>query len=80
MDENSWPNVEFGGLVRPVAEADVTRFLDLIAGQRAKGVSLVKTMITGYTAVLASPGFVFVSEKAGPLGNYALRSCFREDR
>ncbi len=57
---------------RPVAEADVKRFLDLIAGQRAKGVSFVEAMITGYTAVLASPGFVFVSEKAGPLDDYGL--------
>ena len=80
MDENSWPNVELGDLVRPVAEADVKRFLDLIAGQRVKGVSLLEAMITGYAAVLASPGFVFVSEKAGPLGDYGLRSCFREDR
>ncbi len=57
---------------RPVVEADVKRFLDLIEGQRAKGVSFAEAMITGYTAVLASPGFVFVKEKAGPLDDYGL--------
>ena len=57
---------------RPVVEADVKRFLDLIAGQQAKGVSFTEAMLTGYTAVLASPVFVFVSAPAGRLDDHGL--------
>lgn len=57
---------------RPVAEADVKRFLGLIEGQLAKGVSFTEAMITGYTAVLASPGFVFVNVPPGRLDDSAL--------
>ncbi len=57
---------------RPVVETDVKRFLGLIEGQLAKGVSFTEAMITGYTAVLASPGFVFVNAPAGRLDDYDL--------
>lgn len=56
----------------PVAEADAKRFLALIEGQLAKGVSFTEAMITGFTAVLASPGFVFLNAPAGRLDDYRL--------
>src|SRR4051794_33041495 len=57
---------------RPVAEADVRRFLALVADRRAAGLSFAEAMIAGYTAVLASPGFVFLDEPPGPLDDHAL--------
>ncbi len=57
---------------KPVAEVDVQRFLRLIAGQRSAGLSFAEAMLAGYTAVLASPGFVFVNEQPGRLDNISL--------
>ncbi len=57
---------------RPVAEADVQRFLGLIEQRRAAGLGFAEAMIAGYTAVLASPGFVFLDEAPGPLDDHAL--------
>jgi hypothetical protein len=44
---------------RPVAEADVRRFLALYDEQFKLGNGFTRSMLTAYTAVLASPGFVF---------------------
>ena len=57
---------------RPVAETDVQRFLALVEERRGAGLSFAEAMIAGYTAVLASPGFVFLDEKPGPLDDAAL--------
>ena len=57
---------------RPVAEADVQRFLLLFDDQFKKGSGFTRSMLSAYTAVLASPGFVFVEEKPGRLDDYAL--------
>jgi hypothetical protein len=57
---------------RPVVESDVQRFLKLMDDRRAAGLSFAEAMIAGYTAVLASPGFVFLDEKPGKLDDYAL--------
>ncbi|MCX6951789.1 MAG: DUF1592 domain-containing protein, partial [Verrucomicrobia bacterium] len=57
---------------RPVAEADVKRFLALVEERRAAGLSFAESMLAGYTAVLASPGFVFLDEKPGKLDDTAL--------
>ena len=57
---------------RPVAEADVQRFLALVEDRRGAGLSFGEAMIAGYTAVLASPAFVFLDEKPGPLDDRAL--------
>lgn len=57
---------------RPVEEADVQRFLGLFNDQMNKGFSFAQSMITAYTAVLASPGFVFIEENPGKLDAYAL--------
>ncbi len=57
---------------RPVSENDVQRFLALIENRRAAGLSFAESMLAGYTAVLASPGFVFLDEKPGRLDDHAL--------
>ena len=57
---------------RPVADADVQRFLTLVHERRAAGLSFAESMLAGYTAVLASPGFVFLDEQPGRLDAYAL--------
>jgi hypothetical protein len=57
---------------RPVVESDVQRFLALIEERMTAGLTFTEAMIAGYTAVLASPGFVFLDEKPGKLDDYAL--------
>ena len=57
---------------RPIVERDVQRFLGVINEQFKTGHSFAESMIAGYTAVLASPGFVFIEEKPGRLDDYAL--------
>jgi len=56
----------------PVVESDVQRFLALVENRRAAGLSFAESMLAGYTAVLASPGFVFLDEKPGRLNDTAL--------
>jgi hypothetical protein len=55
-----------------VEEADVKRFVALIDAQRKAGLSFTDAMIAGYTAVLASPAFVYLNETPGRLDDYAL--------
>ncbi|HZV06731.1 MAG TPA: DUF1592 domain-containing protein [Gemmataceae bacterium] len=57
---------------QPVVEADVRRFLALYDDQFKKGESFTRSMLTAYTAVLSSPGFVFVEAKPGRLDDRAL--------
>ena len=57
---------------RPVAEADVQRFLTLYDDQFKKGHGFTQSLLSTYSAVLASPGFVFVQEKPGRLDDQAL--------
>ncbi len=57
---------------RPADEADVKRFLALFDDQMKKGDGFTRSMLSMYTAVLASPGFVFVEEKPGRLDDAAL--------
>ena len=57
---------------RPVAEADVKRFLALFDDQFNKGHGFTRSLLSAYSAVLASPGFVFVEEKPGRLDDHAL--------
>ena len=57
---------------RPATEAEVKRFLALFDDQVKKGEGFTRSMISMYTAVLASPGFVFVEEKPGRLDDHAL--------
>jgi Protein of unknown function (DUF1592)/Protein of unknown function (DUF1588)/Protein of unknown function (DUF1585)/Protein of unknown function (DUF1587)/Protein of unknown function (DUF1595)/Planctomycete cytochrome C len=55
-----------------VDEADVKRFVSLVDSQRKAGLSFTESMIAGYTAVLASPSFIYLEEKPGRLDDYAL--------
>jgi hypothetical protein len=57
---------------RPVAEADVQRFQALFDDQFKKGNGFTRSLLSAYTAVLSSPGFVFVQEKPGRLDDHAL--------
>jgi hypothetical protein len=57
---------------RPVTEAEVTRFLALYDDQFNKGHGFTRSLLSAYSAILASPGFVFVEEKPGRLDDYAL--------
>src|SRR5262249_40335616 len=57
---------------RPVEEGDVERFLRLIQSALKNGYDFTEAMIAGYTAVLSSPGFLFLDEKPGLLDDYAL--------
>ncbi len=57
---------------RPVEESDVQRFVGLFNDQMGKGFGFAQSMMTAYTAVLASPGFVFIQESPGKLDPYAL--------
>jgi hypothetical protein len=59
---------------RPVAEAHVQRFLGLFNQEFQLGHGFTRSLLSAYTAVLASPGFVFVQEKPGRLDDYALAS------
>jgi hypothetical protein len=57
---------------RPIIEREVQRFLAVIKGQIDSGHTFAESMIAGYTAVLASPGFVFIQEPKGRLDDHAL--------
>ena len=57
---------------RPPAAGEADRFIALAEERRAAGLSFAEAMLAGYTAVLASPGFVFLEEKPGRLDDYAL--------
>ena len=57
---------------RPATKADQDRFLALILDSLAKGFSFTDSMIAGYTAVLASPGYLYHQAYQGSLDGYAL--------
>jgi len=57
---------------RPVEEPDVQRFLGLFEREFALGSGFARSMLTAYTGVLVSPGFVFVAEPPGKLDDWAL--------
>ncbi len=57
---------------RPVEEAEVQRFLGLFKREFQLGSGFARSMLTAYTGVLVSPGFVFVEEQPGKLDDWAL--------
>jgi hypothetical protein len=57
---------------RPVREEHFERMLALFHDQLGKGYGFAKSLLAAYTAVLASPGFVFVEEQPGRLDDFAL--------
>ena len=59
---------------RPVSEDEVGLFVDLFNDQYSQGLGFAKSMLASYTAILSSPGFLFVDEKPGRLDDYALAS------
>jgi hypothetical protein len=58
----------------PATEAEVQVFIDLFNDQYHQGLGFAKSMLAAYTAVLSSPGFLFVEEKPGRLDDFALAS------
>jgi hypothetical protein len=59
---------------RPVEEPHVQLFLALFNNQYGSGAGFTRSMLSTYTAVLSSPGFLFTDEKPGPLDDFALAS------
>ncbi|MFO1451026.1 MAG: DUF1592 domain-containing protein [Opitutaceae bacterium] len=57
---------------RPVLETDVSRFLSLFDERRRAGLGFAEAMVATYTAILASPGFVYLNESPGRLDDHAL--------
>lgn len=57
---------------RPVAPGEVARFLPVVERALTAGIAFADAMITGYTAVLASPEFVCLEENPGKLDDYAV--------
>jgi mono/diheme cytochrome c family protein len=57
---------------RPVEESEVQRFLGLFKRELELGSGFARSMLTAYTGVLVSPGFVFVEEQPGKLDDRAL--------
>jgi len=57
---------------RPPEERTVQNFLGVIHRRMEAGLGFAGSMLSGYTAVLASPQFVFVDEKPGRLDDHAL--------
>ena len=59
---------------RPVEAAEVKRFLPVVQSALKLGNNFTDAMIAGYTAVLCSPGFIYLDEKPGRLDDYELAS------
>jgi mono/diheme cytochrome c family protein len=57
---------------RRVEEPEVQRFLGLFKRELALGSGFARSMLTAYTGVLVSPGFIFVEEQPGKLDDWAL--------
>src|SRR6185436_19631214 len=57
---------------RPVQESEVQRYLAVIKNEMKGGHDFAYAMIAGYTAVVCSPGFLYVEEEPGRLNDTAL--------
>jgi hypothetical protein len=57
---------------RPVTDADVAPFFALFKEQYAREFGFARSLLSAYTAVLTSPGFLFVEESPGKLDDHAL--------
>ncbi len=57
-----------------VKPEEVTRYVELVRSQLAKGISRPEALRAGYTAILASPRFYYLQESSGKLGSYELAS------
>ncbi len=56
----------------PVSAQEEVRFLPLILGAMKSGSTFAEAMLTGYTAVLCSPSYLYLQEKPGRLDDHAL--------
>ena len=59
---------------RPVADDEMKRFLPVVESALNAGSTYAEAVIAAYTAVLSSPGFLYLEEKPGMLDDYALAS------
>jgi len=57
---------------RPLAPSEEVRFLPVIQNALKTGSSFAEAMVAGYTAVLSSPGFLYLQDKPGRLEDAAL--------
>jgi hypothetical protein len=57
---------------RPVEEAQTKRFVQLFQQQFELGHGFTKSLLSTYTAILCSPGFLYIQEAPGRLDDYAL--------
>lgn len=57
---------------RPVSPAEEVRFLPLIKETMRTGSNFTEAMLTGYTAVLTSPAFLYLQDAPGRLDDHAL--------
>ncbi|MBY0374029.1 MAG: DUF1592 domain-containing protein, partial [Bryobacteraceae bacterium] len=56
----------------PVSEEDLQTFTALFDQQFASGHGFAKSLLAAYTAVLSSPGFLYIQESPGKLNDHAL--------
>ena len=56
----------------PVSPQEEVRFLPLVLGAMKSGSTFAEAMLTGYTAVLCSPSYLYLREKPGRLDDHAL--------
>jgi hypothetical protein len=57
---------------RPVTDAEIQPFLDLVKAKLAEGRSFEQAVRVGLTAVLVAPEFLFLRETPGKLDDFAL--------
>lgn len=57
---------------RPVRPGEIEAFVALFEERRAAGLGFAEALLAAYTAVLTSPGFLFLEEAPGALGDHAL--------
>ena len=57
---------------RPVSPSEEVRFLPVIQNALKTGSSFAEAMVAGYTAVLSSPGFLYLQDAPGRLDDAAL--------
>jgi hypothetical protein len=57
---------------RPVNEAHAKRFVELFHQQFELGHGFTQSLLSTYTAILCSPGYLYVQEAPGRLDDYAL--------
>ena len=57
---------------RPVEEEQAKRFIELFNQQVRMGHGFTKSLLSTYTAILCSPGYLYVQETPGRLDDYSL--------